>query len=396
MAAVVSECPRVPSIESFQVHSVDLPFKNPFKHSAAERSASTSIFLKCSTDTGVSGFGECLPRSYVTGEDRDGAVGMLVDEILPRLVGRRFDTMEQVLDFLETCDGKAPGDWVARHRPQGAAWSAVDLALLDTFGRALGERALEAERRALPSGFRYSGALSSTGGWPLVRSALKQRLFGIRQTKLKVERTGAADTVCTARRVLGSGVEVRVDANMAWSVDEAVDAMRALRALGVASVEQPVAADDTAGLARLVAETGVGVMVDESFTDRASLERLIELRACTAINARISKCGGLVATLARCREALAAGLTVQIGCQVGENSLLSSAHLALVSMVQRVTYAEGCFGPFLLRGDPVSPLLQFARGGRPPAIPTGSGLGISVDEQARARWTVRSETVPAA
>jgi muconate cycloisomerase len=385
----------VPSIESFEVHAVDLPFKNPFKHSAAERSSSTSIFVECRTDAGARGFGECLPRPYVTGEERDGALRMLVDEILPGLVGRRFDSMHEVVSFLQTCDGKAPADRVSADRPQTAAWSAVDLVLLDTFGKAFGERALESERRPLPASFRYSGALSSTGGWPLVKSALKQRLFGVRQTKLKVEREGGAATVRTAQRVLGSGVEVRVDANMAWSVDEALAAMDALAKLGVVSIEQPIAAADTAGLAQLVAHGGVGVMVDESFSDRASLERLLAARACTAINARISKCGGLVATLARCREALDAGLVVQIGCQVGESSLLSSAHLALVSMVQQVTYAEGCFGLFLLQEDPVQPLLQFGHGGMPPAIPTAPGLGVTLDEQVLARWTVHSEAVPA-
>jgi muconate cycloisomerase len=383
----------VPSIESFAVHALDLPFKNPFKHSAAERSSSASIFVKCQTDAGVSGFGECLPRSYVTGEDRDGVLRMLVDQILPKLVGRRFDRMDDVVSFLETCDGKSPAGWVPGALPQSAAWSAVDLALLDAFGKAFGERALERERRPLPPTFRYSGALSSTGGWALVKSALKQRLYGIRQTKLKVEREGAAATVRTAQRVLGPRVEIRVDANMAWSVEEAMAALDELAGLGVISAEQPIAADDTAGLARLVAHTGVGVMADESFSDRASLERLLAARACTAVNARISKCGGLVATLARCREALAAGLAVQIGCQVGESSLLSSAHLALVSMVQQVTYAEGCFGLFLLGEDPVRPLLQFGRGGTPPEVPAGPGFGITVDEQALARWTARSETV---
>jgi muconate cycloisomerase len=383
----------VPRIQSFDIYSVDLPFKNPFKHSAAERASSYSLFLKCVTDSGAIGFGECLPREYVTGESRDGAMQMLAEAMLPRLVGREFDSTAELEAFLRDCDGKAPADWALDDAPQTAAWSAVDLALLDAFGRAFEERAMEAERKPLPPAFRYSGALSSIGGWPLVKSALKQRLFGLRQIKLKVEREGIAAAVATARRVLGGKVDLRLDANMAWSVDEAIETMAGLALYGVTSVEQPIASDDIAGLSRLVAATDVGVMVDESLTDRDSLERLIEARACTAVNVRISKCGGLTAALARCREALAAGLVVQIGCQVGESSLLSSAHLALVSMVQSVTYAEGCFGHFLLKEDPVAPLLQFGRGGRPPAIPAGPGLGVTVDESALARWTTRKETV---
>ena len=383
----------MPRIQSFEIYSVDLPFKNPFKHSAAERASSYSLFLKCVTDSGAIGFGECLPREYVTGESRDGAMQMLAKAMLPRLVGREFDSTAELEAFLRDCDGKAPADWALDDAPQTAAWSAVDLALLDAFGRAFQERAMEAERKPLPPTFRYSGALSSTGGWPLVKSALKQRLFGLRQIKLKVEREGIVAAVATARRVLGGKVDLRLDANMAWSVDEAIETMADLARYGVTSVEQPIASDDIAGLARLVAATNVGVMVDESLTDRDSLERLIKVRACTAVNVRISKCGGLTAALARCREALAAGLVVQIGCQVGESSLLSSAHLALVSMVQSVTYAEGCFGHFLLKEDPVAPLLQFGRGGRPPAIPAGPGFGVTVDESALARWTTRKETV---
>ena len=118
---------------------------------------------------------------------------------------------------------------------------------------------------------------------------------------------------------------------------------------------------------------------------------LIERRACTAVNARISKCGGLVATLARCREARAAGLDVQIGCQVGESSLLSSAHLLLSQAVGRVRWAEGCFGLHLLREDPAAPRLQFGYGGRPPRRPPGPGLGVTLDEKILGRHATRRD-----
>jgi len=100
-----------------------------------------------------------------------------------------------------------------------------------------------------------------------------------------------------------------------------------------------------------------------------------------------------MASLARCREALNAGLAVQIGCQVGESSLLSAAHLVLVTAVQRITYAEGCFGYHLLREDPAEPVLQFRYGGRPPATPVGFGLGVTLNEAILKRWTVQEAIV---
>jgi muconate cycloisomerase len=382
----------VAGISFFELSAVDLPFRKPFKHAAAERTSSYSLFLKCVTDSGTVGFGESLPREYVTGESRASAFAMLRDDILPRLLDRHFESMQDVEKFLNQCDGQTPG-WVAAEVPQSAAWCAVDLALLDSFGKAFGARALSAEPATLPADFRYSGALSADKGWRLVKSALKQRLFGLRQVKLKVDDTEDVKSVRLLRRVFGRNFDVRVDTNMIWEVEQASSTMRDMARCGVQSFEQPVAAEDIEGLAWLVAETRLNIMADESLTTRASLQRLIEAKACTAANVRISKCGGLVAALNRSREALTARLSLQLGCQVGESSLLSAAHLRLAQAVQPVIYAEGCFGLFLLREDPVAPLLQFGYGGRPPQIPEGNGLGVTVDENVLARWTVEKTRV---
>jgi hypothetical protein len=58
-----------------------------------------------------------------------------------------------------------------------------------------------------------------------------------------------------------------------------------------------------------------------------------------------------------------------------------------------VRYAEGCFGRHLLREDPVSPLVQFRYGGRPPLRPPGAGLGVQVDVAALERHTVDRASV---
>jgi L-alanine-DL-glutamate epimerase-like enolase superfamily enzyme len=377
--------------------AVDLPFKVAFRHAAAARTSSESLFLRFRLDNGAAGWGEALPRAYVSGEGREQAFALLRDTILPALVGQSFGSLPEAVSFLEKCDGKAPPEWVHPEIPQTAAWCSVDLALLDAFGQAAGEPARPVAEVPGPSAaalrrYRYSGVVSAGQGWPYAVSLLKIRAFGFRQVKLKLERDGAVRAARTARRLLGRGVDLRVDANMAWDVEQALQLIPQLRAVGIESFEQPIAADDLAGLARLVAQSGVGIMVDEGLTDRDSLQRFITHRACTGANVRISKCGGLVGAYARCREALDAGLLLQIGCQVGESSLLSAAHLTLLSALAPLTpgvrYAEGCFGRHLLREDPVSPLVQFRYGGRPPRRPPGAGLGVQVDQAALQRYVV--------
>jgi L-Ala-D/L-Glu epimerase len=385
----------MPTITELRLLAVDLPFKAPFRHAAAARTTSESLFLRARLDGGAEGWGESLPRAYVSGESREEAFALLRDAILPALVGRSFPSLPDVSSFLEKCDGKAPSEWVRPEVPQSSAWCSVDLALLDAFGRASGQPASLGDQppaAAALERYRYSGVVSAGRGWSYAVSLLKMRAFRFPHVKLKLEHDGALAAARTARRLLGRRVDLRVDANMAWDVEQALEVIGQLREVGIGSFEQPIAAGDLAGLARLVAESSAGIVADEGLTDRDSLQTLISHRACTGANVRISKCGGLVGAHARCREALDAGLMLQVGAQVGESSLLSAAHLTLLSALAPLTpgvrYAEGCFGRHLLREDPVSPLLQFRYGGRPPRRPPGAGLGVQVDQAMLERWAV--------
>jgi L-alanine-DL-glutamate epimerase-like enolase superfamily enzyme len=382
------------TVTELELFAVDLPFKVAFKHAAAARTTSDSLFLRIGLDSGAEGWGESLPRAYVSGERREAAFALLRDAILPALLGQTFRSLTEVRSFLEKCDGRAPSEWVGPEVPQTAAWCSVDLGLLDAFGRAFGEPASLGGPPAADAlrGYRYSGVVSAGRGWPYAVSLLKMRAFGFPHVKLKVEQDGAEPAARTARRLLGRRIDLRVDANMAWDVEQALEAIGELRRHGIRSFEQPIAAGDLDGLARLVAESSAGIVADEGLTHRESLQALIGHRACTGANVRISKCGGLVGAHARCQEALEAGLMLQVGCQVGESSLLSAAHLTLLSALAPrspgVRYAEGCFGRHLLREDPVSPLLQFGYGGRPPRRPSGAGLGVQVDRATLERWAV--------
>ena len=67
----------MPRVMQLEVLAADLPFRHAFRHAAATRKSSNSLFVKCVTDAGTTGFGESLPRNYVTGETRDGAFALL-------------------------------------------------------------------------------------------------------------------------------------------------------------------------------------------------------------------------------------------------------------------------------------------------------------------------------
>lgn len=392
-------------IVSCELRAVDLPFRMPFKHAAATRTSSASLFLKCTTETGACGYGEALPRDYVTGESQDSTFELLRQQLLPRLADRRFDDLAHVVAFLQECDGQSPAGWRVETIPHTAAWCAVDLALLDAFGHHFGTSV-----ELPPGGDRETrGSTEPPHGHPAnglptcsavvsseasLRTLLLIRLAGIRQVKLKLERNGNASAAARCRRILGEKCEIRADANMAWDLENAVSEMTRLSEFGIRSFEQPLPAGELADLAALVQQTpDLEVVVDESLNTRESLAELIDQRACTAVNVRIAKCGGLIASQRRCQQALAAGLGVQLGCQVGESSLLAAAQLRLLRSVAPVRHLEGCYGRILLRADPAAPILQFGYRGRPPRFPPGPGFGITIDEAILEQATVRCERI---
>lgn len=381
------------AIQKFEVMSVDLPFRLTFKHAAAARKASSSVFIRCTTESGAVGYGESLPREYVTGESQESTHGLLRDEILPRLLGKSFADFGQVRQYLLRCDGKMPADWGLGEKPQTAAWCAVDLALLDAFGHHFRESVLTGDTAQPSPDYRYSAVISAAGGWPLYKTLLKLRLFGIRQVKVKLGGGIDLDAIRTIGRALGRESDVRIDLNMLWDKDEALRSMPDYDKAGVRSFEQPLPTDQLDGLAELVEKTGLYVMADESLNDAESLEKLIDTRASNAANVRVSKCGGLMAAINRCRKALDAGMMLQVGCQVGESSLLSAAQLALMCEVDGIRYLEGCFGTHLLEDDPVSPMLQFGHGGKPPPVPRGPGLGVTMNHEYLMQCTTRCDEV---
>src|SRR5215218_5503355 len=218
----------MPTLTELDLFAVDLPFKVTVRHAAAARTTSDSLFLRARLDNAVEGWGEALPRAYVSGESREQAFALLRDTVLPALVGRSFGSPAEAVSFLEKCDGKAPPEWVRPETPQTSAWCSVDLALLDAFGRAAGEPARPgaaagpAPAEGALRRYRYSGVVSAGSGWRYAVSLLKMRAFRFPHVKLKVEHDGYLPAARTARRLLGRRVDLRVDANMAWDAEQAL------------------------------------------------------------------------------------------------------------------------------------------------------------------------------
>jgi muconate cycloisomerase len=387
---------RIVELTAYQVR---IPLRKPIRHASHSRSETDNVVVRCVLDDGAEGFGEGVPRAYVTGETIDSALALLRQSDLRAQLEpcSNFAEAAALADRLQLAP--LPGD--ERGCQGNAARCAVELALLDAYGHYFHEPLSTVTRLLAPDLYqprpwvRYSGAITSAQGFKLRVAVLRMRVYRFQQVKLKVGIAGQDDVqrLTTFRRRLGRKIDLRVDANEAWTRSQVVERIRALEPFGVSAVEQPVPHADVDVLAEVRRQVHVPIMHDESLCSRIDAERAIERGTCDLFNLRLSKCGGFVPSLRLAQLARRHGLGYQLGCQIGETALLSAAGRHFASSVADLRYLEGSYDRHLVRESLGTRDLTFRWGGWAPAL-TEPGLGVKVDRMALERVLVRKEAIP--
>jgi muconate cycloisomerase len=384
---------RVVELTAYQVR---IRLRKPFRHASHTRDTTDNVIVRCVLDDQTHGFGEGVPRDYVTGETIDTALDLLRRSDLAAQLEpcRDFPSAVALAERLRL--QPIPGD---ERRCQGnAARCAVELALLDAYGQHFGEPLGTVTRMLAPDlhdprpWVRYSGAISSARGFKLRLAAWLMRAYRFRQVKVKVGIGGLDDVarLRTIRRRVGRTMDLRVDANEAWPRDAAAQRILDLKPFDLTAVEQPVAHGDVNVLAQVRRETGVPIMLDESLCGQVDANRAVDEGTCDIFNLRLSKCGGFIPSLRLAQFARLHGLGYQLGCQVGETNLLSAAGRHFAASVGGLRYLEGSYDRHLVRERLGTADITFRWGGWAPALP-GPGLGVQLAAGALERVTLRKE-----
>ncbi len=357
-------------IESFEILTIEIPLRMSIDHALAKRVTARNILVAARGDENRTGWGECCPRPYVTGETVEGAVEDLKATLLPRLLRWEVQDLSDARDRLvDILDGL--------RRDQQAAFCAAELAVLDLVGQAAGESAGNVLGPVQQSEVYYSGVIAAEQPEAVKQHAAFMKQFGVRNVKVKVGPSIEANLglLQTVRTILGDSVELRIDANCAWSADTGIEQLKAMREFHLAGVEQPVPGEDIEGMAAITAAALVPVVADESLCSLADAETLIEKRACDIFNLRVSKCGGLINTGRIYAAAREAGLKCQLGAQVGETGILSAAGRHIATRCAAIVWREGSYGKLLLEHDIVEPDITVGPGGHARALDS-PGLGV--------------------
>lgn len=256
-----------------------LPFARPVTTSRGTFTHRVGWILRLTMADGITGVGDCAPWPGFGSSMAAAHAYLHDDEALARGVGEPEacpvpEVRSALLTAMADAEARRSGLTLSRWLEPRSATSVAVHALVAS---------PEEAARALAAGF--DTVKLKVGALPIEEDVAR---------------------VSAIRDVIGSDVGLRLDANAAWSLDQATRALKSMADARVDLIEQPVASIEDMYALRLA--TGVRVAADESVTDAASIERIVEAEAADFIVLKPAFLGGPTATVDLAKQAQAHGV----------------------------------------------------------------------------------------
>jgi L-Ala-D/L-Glu epimerase len=333
-----------------EIHLIGARLRAPLVSARGSSRSRELLLLSLTDDGGIVAHGEAAPLEYYDG------VGI-----------------EDVRAALEDCRealGSSDGDDLEELRiecerlavlPQALA--AIDLALWDLAGRRAGAPVWRLLGAGSAPAVEVNATIAPADRAGAAAEAAAFLKAGFRCVKVKVGIGDDAGRLAAVRAAAGPEMAIRLDANGAWSVEEAVTSLRALEPVGVELCEEPASGLDA--VASVSGATSVPVSLDES----ARLLGALESRYCDAICLKISGCGGISGVVDAASRARAAGYQVYLASTLdGPLGIAAALHAAAIVRPDRFC-GLATLSMFEGRDDPLPPLAGSM------SVPPGVGLG---------------------
>ncbi|MEJ5226159.1 MAG: o-succinylbenzoate synthase [Anaerolineales bacterium] len=365
-------------ISSLTLHFLSMPLVSPFQTSFGTTVNRESVLVTLHAE-GLTGYGECVADhdpgySY---ETSGTAWHILKDFIAPLIIGQDIADAE---DYQQRVSGI---------RGHHLAKAAVEMALWDLLGKRN-----NLSLRQMLGGVRDSVEVGvSVGIQPspadLVRTVEGYLRQGYQRVKIKIKPgRDLADT--QAVRTTFPHIRLQVDANSAYTLQTA-QALRPLDDLNLLLIEQPLYEDDIWDHRLLQAQLRTPICLDESIISPRHARYALEMNACRIINIKPARVGGLSQAKAIHDLCAAAGIPVWCGGML-ETGVGRASNLALASLPN-----------FTLPGDISASDRYYTRDithqrftlntDSTITVPSGPGLGVTIDEAALRDFTLATVTL---
>ena len=318
-----------------------LALRDPFRIARSDHGGGdevTTVVVEVRDDRlpGVVGVGEGYPDRYY------GETPATMAAVMPMLLEAADPLIDDLADATRTRGDldRLATTWAATIRGHGAAKCALDIALHDLAGKALGVPVYELLGLSpdLPPTDFTIGIDA-----PDVVAERARRASAFPALKIKVGSAGDLATLEAVRHVYDG--PIRVDANTAWTPEDAVTILPDLERLGVELIEQPFAAHRLDQMRWLQERSPLPIVADESCVSDEDLDGLVGVAA--GVNVKLAKCGGIAPARRMLERARELGFRTFLGC-MEETSVGIAGSAAVASLAEWVDL-DGCL---LLAADP--------------------------------------------
>lgn len=363
-------------VDEVELRTVRVPFRTPFRTSFAVETEKHAVLVAVRAD-GAEGWGEGVmdPLPVYREETIAGAWHLLREALVPDLLARE---VEHPSELLARWSG-----W--RGNPMAKA--AIELAVWDCFARRVGaslRQLLGSDRLAVPVG-------ASLGMNPIdvtVESVGRHVDEGYRRIKLKIEPGWDVELLAAVRAEFPT-IELTVDANAAYSLAD-LDRLRRLDEFDLHYVEQPLHWDDLVDHARLAGELRTPICLDESLTSPARVRAALDLGACSVVNVKVGRVGGLQATREIHDLCVSRGVPMWVGGML-ETGIGRAHNIHVATMPGFVYPGDTASASRTYARDLVEQPLE-AHAGSMPVPVIGPGIGVTLDREFLTEVTQRVET----
>jgi L-Ala-D/L-Glu epimerase len=370
-------------IVAVQWHNYRLPLRNSFTTAHGVMTAREGIIVQVTTERGISGIGEIAPLPASGG-------GSLADacSLLPALVAHLHEkTLDEALGMVFAESNAATEAGAA------STLCGLEMALLDAIGKAEGcgvctllSPVGTAPRATVP----VNAVIGARTTDAAIAAAQEARRNGFRCVKLKVGLGGSAqeevERVAVVRDAIGPTMHLRLDANEAWNLEEAVVILSRCVPYTIQYVEQPLKAHDLAGMHALRQAVPIPIAVDEALHNPESAQLALDNEAADILVIKPQLAGGLRVGQQIIQAAAERGVRSVITSTI-ETGLGVAAALHLAAASPAVTLECGLATLHLLIDDLVTNDLPVRASLL--AVPTDPGLGVVLDRKALHRYSFR-------
>jgi len=333
-------------------------------------SESACAILELVSDEGISGFGEIsdMPKSL------EGQLTLIqLQEYISSIVkGRDVFDLDLILDHFPIKD-------LVDLRPDGTIYDiigcGVDNALYDLIGKSFGIPVYDLLGGNRTDRIRVSWVIFIRDSRLMEQEVFSKVQEGFDAFKLKVGLDIEADMerLRILREIAGPEASIKLDANSAWGVDEALINLKRMEKYDPAGIETPVDYRDTAGKAFIRKNSPVRI-IEHVHTPEFAIE-LVKNDAVDVFNVSTTGCGGIRNAKRVLTIAEAAGIPCLLGSTV-EAGLGTAAQLQLGVASKQITWPSDLVGPRLYLNDDIRVPHVWDKNNI--IISRGPGLGVDV------------------